>query len=56
VPDEIDRKLQIYSAYLGFKKAEYTRMLLTRELSRIENDFIPSNLIKKAEGREENRE
>jgi len=56
IPDEMDKKLSLYSAFFNYKKAEYVRFLLSREIEFVEQNYIPSNLKQKAEEKGEDRE
>lgn len=46
---EMDRKLTLYSAYLGISKNDYTRQILTFWLREAEQNTIPAEIVKAAE-------
>jgi hypothetical protein len=46
ISDEMERKLQIYSAYLGISKSSYITQILTFALRRAEQDTIPLEIVK----------
>jgi len=43
---EMNKKLQIYSAYLGISKSSYVTQLLTFGLRKAEQDAIPIEIVK----------
>lgn len=49
ITEEMDRKLTLYSAYLGISKNDYTRQILTFWLRQAEQQTIPVEIIKAAE-------
>jgi len=57
ISDEMDRKLKIYSAYLGISKSSYVTQILTFALRRAEQDTIPQEIVKSINEKreEENR-
>jgi predicted DNA-binding protein len=46
ISDEMERKLQIYSAYLGISKSSYVKQILTFWLRKAEEDTIPQEIVK----------
>lgn len=54
ITDEMDRKLTLYSAYLGISKNDYIRQILTFWLRQAELNTIPAEIVKAAEKGESN--
>lgn len=54
IAEEMDRKLTLYSAYLGISKNDYIRQILTFWLRQAEQDTIPAEIVKAAEKGESN--
>lgn len=53
ISEEMERKLQLYSAYLGISKSDYVRQILTFWIRQAEQDTIPAEIVKAAEGKGE---
>lgn len=49
IPDEMERKLRLYSAYLGISKNDYLRQIITFYLRNAEETTIPLEIVKSAE-------
>lgn len=49
ISEEMDRKLTLYSAYLGLSKNDYLRQMLTLNLRRAEQETIPAEIVRAAE-------
>lgn len=47
--EEVDRKLTLYSAYLGLSRNDYVRQILTFHLREAEFNTIPAEIVKAAE-------
>lgn len=56
ITEEMDRKLTLYSAYLGISKNDYIRQILTFWLRQAELNTIPAEIVKAAEKGESNED
>lgn len=52
IPPNMDRKLDLYSAYLGLSKNDYIRQIITLHLRQAEQTTIPKAIIESAEIKE----